>query len=497
MPKVTVYIPAHNYGRFLDAAIQSVLKQTMEDWELIVINDGSTDDTSEILAPYGTHPKIRIIEQENKGLNFTNNIALRIARGEYLMRLDADDFLDENILLVLSHVLDTKPGVGLVYPDYYHVDEDGEIIEIVRRQKIGGEVDLLDLPAHGACTMIRKQVLLEIGGYFEEFSCQDGYGMWLKFIERHRPYNVNLPLLYYRQHGESLSKSRGLILETRRKIKRRVVEEMNLSRKPKVLALVPVVVDAGFTPGNPFTRLMGKSLLELTLHQIQEARSVDRIVVSSNDEEVLAYAQRLEGVDGLIRPEALATSPAPRMEDMALLVLRTLEERGYVPDAVCVCYINTPFRRSAHIDEAVDTMTIFGVDSVISIVEDLSFFYHHGKNGLTPVNGSLQGTLRLERKALFKENGAIFLNRVDTVLAGEFLGEKIGHITMLPEESVRINSEYEFWLAEKIAAEWMQTASSDRLVDVQTSYRPLHEINKTHHEATVPEMRTRHGNERR
>ena len=57
MPKVTVYIPAHNYGRFLDAAIQSVLKQTMEDWELIVIDDGSTDDTSEILAPYGAHPR--------------------------------------------------------------------------------------------------------------------------------------------------------------------------------------------------------------------------------------------------------------------------------------------------------------------------------------------------------------------------------------------------------------------------------------------------------
>ena len=466
MPKVTVYIPAYNYGRFLDAAIQSVLKQTMDDWELIVIDDGSTDDTSEILAPYGTHPKIRVLEQENRGLNITNNIALRIARGEYLMRLDADDFLDENILLVLSHVLDTKPGVGLVYPDYYHVNEDGEITEIVRRQKIGEEVDLLDLPAHGACTMIRKEVLLEIGGYFEEFDRQDGYSMWLKFTERHRPYNVNLPLFYYRRHGESLSKSQRLILETRRKIKRRVVEEMNLTRKPEVLALVPVIVDAGFTPGNPFTRLMGKSLLERTLEQIQEARSVDRVVVSSNDEEVMAYVQRLEGVDGLIRPEELAKSTA-KMGDTALHVLRTLEEQGYIPDAVCVCCINTPFRRGRHIDKAVDTMTIFGVDTVISITEDISFFYHHGKNGLTPVNGSLQRTLRLERKALFKENGAIFLNRVDTVWAGKFLGEKIGHITMLPEESVRINSDYEFWLAEKIAAEWMQSDPSAKLVDVQ------------------------------
>ncbi len=465
MPKVTVYIPAHNYGRFLDAAIQSVLKQTMDDWELIVIDDGSTDDTSEILAPYGTHPKIRILEQENKGLSFTNNVALRIARGEYLMRLDADDFLDENILLILSHVLDTKPCVGLVYPDYYHVDEDGEIVEIVRLQKVGEEVDLLDLPAHGACTMIRREVLLELDGYFEEFDRHDGYGIWLKFIERHHPYNVNLPLFYYRRHGESLSKSQRLILETRRKIKNRIVEEMNLPCKPKVLALVPVVVGAGFELGNPFTRLMGKPLLERTLEQIQEARSVDRIVVSSNDEDVLAYAKRFEGVEVILRPQALARRTA-RMADMPLHVLRTLGERGYVPDAVCVCCVNTPFRSGRHIDKAVDTMTIFNVDSVISITEDISFFYRHGKNGLTPVNGSLQRMLRLENKALFKENGAIYLSRVDTVQAGKFLGERIGHITMLPEESVRISSAYEFWLAEKIVAEWIQTRPSGKLTFV-------------------------------
>ncbi len=106
-------------------------------------------------------------------------------------------------------------------------------------------------------------------------------------------------------------------------------------------------------------------------------------------------------------------------------------------------------------------MTIFGVDSVISIAEDTSFFYHHGKNGLVPVNGSHQRTVRLERKALFKENGAIYLTRSDWIQAGKFFGEKIGHITMLPEESVKIRSEYEFWLAEKIAADWMGMGGAD------------------------------------
>ena len=199
MIKVTVYIPTHNYGKYIGKAVESVLRQTMIDWELIIIDDGSIDNTNKILAQYKTHPKIKIIEQENKGLNTTNNIALRLANGKYIIRLDADDYFDENILLVLSNVLDTKPQVGLVYPDYYHINQKDQVIEIIRRKKIGEEVDLLDLPAHGACTMIRKQCLLDLKGYEEEFSCQDGYDLWLKFIKRYKPYNVNIPLFYYRQ----------------------------------------------------------------------------------------------------------------------------------------------------------------------------------------------------------------------------------------------------------------------------------------------------------
>lgn len=105
MAKVTVYIPTYNYAHYVDKAVQSVLKQTMQDWELIIINDGSTDNTIDVLNRYKNNQKIRIIDQENKGLNVTNNIALRLSNGQYVMRLDADDYLDENALLVMSSIL--------------------------------------------------------------------------------------------------------------------------------------------------------------------------------------------------------------------------------------------------------------------------------------------------------------------------------------------------------------------------------------------------------
>ena len=82
-PLVTVYIPSHNYGRFLEQAIQSVLKQTLADFELIIIDDGSTDNSREVIDHYTEHEKVITIFQQNKGLNVTNNIALRAGRPDH------------------------------------------------------------------------------------------------------------------------------------------------------------------------------------------------------------------------------------------------------------------------------------------------------------------------------------------------------------------------------------------------------------------------------
>ena len=459
MAKVTVYIPVYNYGKYIEKAIQSVLNQAIEDWELIVINDGSTDDTSEILEKYKNHPEIRIIEQENKGLTVSNNIALRLSNGKYLMRLDADDYLDENALLILSNVLDTKPEVGLVYPDYYAIDEYGEIIETVRRKKIGEEVELLDLPAHGACTMFRKECLLELGGYEESIRCQDGYDLWLRFIQSFKPHNVNIPLFYYRQHPESMTANQQKILEVRKEVKRNFVTKHKGNTIPKVLAIIPVLKKSFASPNSPFTNLAKKPLLWYTLHQASRTKMLDKIVVTSDDDEVLEYAKTFGNIFTIKRPYEL-TKSASKIQSVVLHTLKVLkEESHYNPDAAMVLYINAPLRREMHVEEAINTMTIFDVDSVVSVCEELAFCYQHARNGLVPIQRKRD--FRIERKAIYKENGAILLSRVDAITEEDFLGKKIGHIVMLPEESIKINSQFKFWLAEKILTEW-NTKSSNK-----------------------------------
>jgi len=128
IPKVTVYIPCHNYGRFLKDAVASVFGQIFTDWELLIIDDGSTDNTLEVIAELQQiYPDtFRVfIHRNSLGLPFCANLALREARGEYVMRLDADDYLDESALLTLSTFLDKHPKIGLVYPNYIYVDESG------------------------------------------------------------------------------------------------------------------------------------------------------------------------------------------------------------------------------------------------------------------------------------------------------------------------------------------------------------------------------------
>lgn len=451
--KITIYIPVHNYGKYVEKAIRSVMSQTMNDWELIIINDGSTDNTAEILKKYAENPKIRIIEQEKKGLNISNNIALRLSNAKYFMRLDADDYLDENALAILSNVLDAKPEIGLVYSDYYLVDEYGEIIEVVRRKKIGEEVELLDIPPQGACTMFRKESLLELGGYAEEFDCQDGYDIWLKFLQSFKPYNVNVPLFYYRQHPHSLTRNQAKILETRRNIKRSFVKKFKNNKIPEVLAIVPAIRQSSSCPDSPFAKLSSKPLIWYTLKEALKTKMLKKIVVTSDDERLLRYTARFKKVIVIKRPKRL-TTVYTGIRSIIMHTLETLKKRGLkYPDAVMVLYLNTPLRKAAHIEKAIDTMTIFGLETVVSVAEELAYCYFHDRNGLVPIRKSRE--IRIEKKALFKETGAILLSRVDVIKKGKVYGKRIGHITMLPEESIKIKSPFELWLTEKILSDWL------------------------------------------
>jgi glycosyltransferase involved in cell wall biosynthesis len=240
-PKVSVIVTAYNYAEYIEEALDSVLDQTYDDFELVIVDDGSTDETPEILTEYSyEYPDtVRCITLDGRGLAGACNRGIEAARGEYIIRLDADDYFDENILTIEAQYLDSNPEIDLVYPDYYTVDETGEIIDHVRLPKVGEEIKLLDRSPLAAGAMYRKEAWEAIDGYNESLRYQEDYDFWVKFITEFDVHNVNLPLMYYRQHGSSMSTNFSERMNARRSVKQEFVSERVDTADLDVLGVIP------------------------------------------------------------------------------------------------------------------------------------------------------------------------------------------------------------------------------------------------------------------
>lgn len=479
-PKVTVYIPCRNYGDFLPEAIESVLAQTYERWELLVFDEASADETRDIIRSYADgHPdRIRVFfHEEAKGLQACANRALKEARGKYIMRLDADDYLDESALLVMATYLDEHPDVALVYPNYVYVDGAGRLLGIERRKKVPDEVKLLDLPAHGACTLVRRSTLRSVGGYNEDYECQDGYELWLKIFPRYQVGNISTPLFYYRQHGDSLSADEGRILDTRRTIKRELASKNAGSVTPEIVAIVPAKNTYEDLENIVLRDIAGQPLIDYTLETALEVPAIDRIFVSTDDPDVVAHCEELDGVLASMRPPKLSHGHNLHFDVIADAVRRLENDYKIHPDVIVDLDVNAPLRRAEHIQEAIDTLILYDADSVVSVYEDKNIHLTHGEYGLEPLNPHMRKRLVIEREALYTDNLAVKVYWRDVLAHGDVYGKKVGHIVMPEEDSFKIESEFEAKLVSNIL-EWRRNESRDQaaakpgLKDISTAGTP-------------------------
>lgn len=446
-PLLTVYITNYNYGKYIKQSIESVLVQTFQDFELFIIDDGSEDDSKEIIEQYRDNPKINIIYQQNKGLNVTNNIAMRASVAKYIMRLDADDFLTPDALEIMVSTLENDTDLGLVFPDYYYTNDDGIITGEEIRHDFDKDVSLFDQPAHGACTMIRLENLRMLGGYNESFTCQDGYDLWIKFIMHYKVSNINKPLFFYRRHGNNLTGNEERILSTRKKIKETYIESFKLIT-PKTVAIIPV--------RNTFINKINwplyknsnhNTILELALEKLENSKKIDWIVVTSSDTEILDFIEskktNFSKLFIIKRPFQLSKS-GETLNSTFNFILDTLFQKQIYPEALLSFSLDYPFVTTDIVDDAINTLTIFKADSLISVRLDNKMYFQHTGHGLIPILEQDKFT-RLEREALYKGQGGIMLSKVDNFKKnGKILTGKIGHIIVDEKVSFGVFTEWDF-----------------------------------------------------
>ncbi|MBF0353775.1 MAG: glycosyltransferase [Alphaproteobacteria bacterium] len=452
MPKISVIITCHNYARFLAQAIDSVLAQTHGEFEIVVVDDGSTDHTQEVLAAYAGHEKVRSIRLEGIGLASAANAGIRLSSGAYVIRLDADDYFDENILLVLSNVLDRHPEYGMVYADYYQVDKHGKILDHVRQPKINDEVKLLDRSALAAGAMYRRSCFDTLGGYNEELRRQEDYDFWIRFIDRFKVHNVQLPLMYYRKHGESMSSVRlHARTEARRYIKHKFVAESRDLQRRKALCVLPVVAANKYKQNLALSMVNGRPLFTYALEQALKVSLFDRVIVDTEDEQIAEEAIRWGAQVPFLRPRRLSNLDVPRLDVLKHLIKSLNEQEGYTPEIILMSYFNYPFIKAESMEETVDSLLIYDCDSVISVREDPQFHWHPAENGLAPVLFERK-MLRDQQWTMYEERGGLFALKTTNLATDSFLGRSISFVDVDEWEGLQVNSDLSHWLAEQIAA---------------------------------------------
>jgi N-acylneuraminate cytidylyltransferase len=244
-----------------------------------------------------------------------------------------------------------------------------------------------------------------------------------------------------------LSRNTDRILAQRRQIERRHVEEQRKDTTLRVIAVIPVRGRMHDEAAYALRELAGRPLIDYTLDAVGSFGAFQDVLVVSEDDAVLRHAATFPGVLPVKRPAELARPNTPIVPTVRF-ALEHMNAGGTGSDAFMLLYVNTPLRTGAHIRNAVDNMLIFEADSVISVYEDLATHYQHVGTGLRPLIA--RQMLRLEREALWVENGAIYLARVRNLEGPHYLGDRIAHTVMAKHESLQIDSEEEFLLVEQM-----------------------------------------------
>lgn len=210
--KISVIVTSYNYGPYIERCLRSLLEQNFnrEQYEVIVVDDASTDNTIQIIEKYkAKYPHLRILQnQKNVGVAASSNIGIREALGQFVVRVDADDYVSSNFLLFLSEYLEANNGLLGVGCDYIKVNNDEEVLGRFYAAK--------DPVSCGV--LYRKDLLVEAGLYNDDFRHCEEKELRARLGDRYLVDYLKIPLYRYRMHSDNKTKQINAVKEFDEKI---------------------------------------------------------------------------------------------------------------------------------------------------------------------------------------------------------------------------------------------------------------------------------------
>ena len=225
MDRVSAIMPVYNRERYLDVAIESVLNQTYQNMELIIVDDGSTDRSLAIARNYRSlYPeKIRIVTQENQGPSKARNSAIRIANGNLCAFIDSDDLWSPDKIELQVKMLQRHDDASFIYTGYYVVNEGGDVIrECLPDEGMKGFIHdklwTVENTISGGTLLVPTHKLIAVGGFDEGLRGAENLDLRIKLSKLGKVYYVNSCLYYYRKHAANLTSELTAMDESRLKL---------------------------------------------------------------------------------------------------------------------------------------------------------------------------------------------------------------------------------------------------------------------------------------
>ena len=204
---VSIILPVYNGADSIRNAIDSILEQTYTNWELIIVNDCSTDNTLEIISQYQQKDKrIKIIcNEKNLKLPLTLNIGFSSAKGEYYTWTSDDNIYKPEALSIMVKALESDKKVSMVYANYTDIDADGHVLDEI---ELSEPYELVVGNVIGACFLYTKKIAQKVGNYDSNLFLAEDYDYWIRIYRYGIIKHISDNLYYYRRHKKSLSETK-------------------------------------------------------------------------------------------------------------------------------------------------------------------------------------------------------------------------------------------------------------------------------------------------
>jgi glycosyltransferase involved in cell wall biosynthesis len=207
-PEITVLMPAYNAGKYIAEAITSVLEQSFTDFELLIINDGSTDDTTKVVRSFNDR-RIVLVNQDNKGIAHALNVGLNNARAPYIARFDADDICYPNRLKTQYDFITAYPEYSVIGSAADYIDAEGHFIFTHHpAAHLNEEIQQLKFsvcPFIHSSVFYKKEVIVSNGGYNEHAYTYEDHFLWVNILKNEKACNLSQALIKVRLNPESIT----------------------------------------------------------------------------------------------------------------------------------------------------------------------------------------------------------------------------------------------------------------------------------------------------